>query len=145
MMHLANINWLAVLVAAVAAWILGAVWYGTLSKAWIAAQGKTMEMVKQEQAEKVGRVSALLPFLLVFIGNLIMALMLYGIMTHVGPFTIRSGMISGALIWFGFVATTITVNYAFQGRKPMLAVIDGGYWLAVLLLTGAILGAFGAK
>ena len=34
-------------------------------------------------------------------------------------------------------------NYAFQGRKPMLTVIDGGYWLAVLLVIGAILGAFG--
>jgi hypothetical protein len=143
MQQFANVNYLAVLVAAVAAWILGAVWYGTFSTAWVAAQGKTMEAIKQEQAAKVGQLSAFLPFLLVFVGNLIMAVMLYGIMKHVGPFTIRAGMISGALCWFGFVATTITVNYAFQGRKPMLTVIDTGYWLAVLLLIGAILGAFG--
>ncbi|MBZ0145924.1 MAG: DUF1761 domain-containing protein [Pseudorhodoplanes sp.] len=143
MQQLANVNYLAVLVAAVAAWILGAVWYGTFSKAWGVAQGKTMEAIKQEQAAKVGQLSAVLPFLLVFVGNLIMAAVLYGIMTHVGPFTIRAGLISGALCWFGFIATTVTVNYAFQGRKPMLTVIDTGYWLAVLLLTGAILGAFG--
>ena len=143
MQQLANVNYLAALVAAVAAWILGAVWYGTFSKAWGAAQGKTMEAIKQEQAAKVGQLSAVLPFLLVFIGNLIIAVVLYGIMTHVGPFTIRAGLISGALCWFGFIATTVTVNYAFQGRKPMLTVIDTGYWLAVLLLTGAILGAFG--
>ena len=143
MQQLANVNYLAVLVAAVAAWILGAVWYGTFSKAWIAAQGKTMESLKQEQAEKVGQLLAILPFLLVFIANLIIAVMLFGIMKHVGPFTIRAGMISGALCWFGFIATTVTVNYAFQGRKPMLTVIDTGYWLGVLLLTGAILGAFG--
>jgi hypothetical protein len=90
MQQLANVNYLAVLVAAVAAWILGAVWYGTFSKAWIAAQGKTMESLKQEQAEKVGQLSAILPFLLVFIANLIIAVMLYGIMKHVGPFTIRA-------------------------------------------------------
>ena len=143
MQQLANVNYLAALVAAVAAWILGAVWYGTFSKAWGAAQRKTMEAIKQEQAAKVGQLSAVLPFLLVFIGNLIIAVVLYGIMTHVGPFTIRAGLISGALCWFGFIATTVTVNYAFQGRKPMLTVIDTGYWLAVLLLTGAILGAFG--
>ena len=140
-MHLANINWLAVIVAGVAGWLVGAVWYTVLSKQWLAAQGKTMETAKQEAAGQS------LPVLLVivFVANLIMAAMLYGIMTHVGPFTVRSGMISGALIWFGFVITAIATNYAFQGRKPMLTVIDGGYWLAVLLVIGAILGAFGGK
>ena len=111
----ANINYLAVLVAAVAGWILGAVWYGTFSKAWIAAQGKTMESIKQEQAAKVGQLSAILPFLLVFVANLIIAVMLYGIMRHVGPFTIRSGVISGALCWFGFIATTVTVSSSSCG------------------------------
>ncbi len=98
-----------------------------------------LEQAKREGAGK----SPLVPFILVFIANLIMAVMLYGIMRHVGPFTVRSGMISGALIWFGFVITAMASNYAFQGRKPMLTVIDGGYWLAVLLVIGAILGAFG--
>lgn len=138
-MHLANINWLAVIIAAVAGWLVGAVWYSVLSKQWLAAQGKTMETAKQDAAGQS------LPVLLivVFVANLIMAVMLSGIMTHVGPFTVRSGMISGALIWFGFVITAIATNYAFQGRKPMLTVIDGGYWLAVLLVIGGVLGAFG--
>lgn len=138
-MHLANINWLAVIIAAVAGWLVGAVWYSVLSKQWLAAQGKTMETAKQDAAGQS------LPVLLiiVFVANLIMAVMLSGIMTHVGLFTVRSGMISGALIWFGFVITAIATNYAFQGRKPMLTVIDGGYWLAVLLVIGGILGAFG--
>jgi hypothetical protein len=139
MMHLENINWLAVVVAGAAGWLVGAVWYTVLSKQWLAAQGKTVESAKAEAAGQS------LPVLLavVFVANLIMAAMLYGIMVHVGPFTIRSGMISGALIWFGFVVTAIATNYAFQGRKTMLTVIDGGYWLAVLLVIGAILGAFG--
>jgi hypothetical protein len=99
------------------------------------------------ETAKQGAAGQSLPVLLVivFVANLIMAAMLYGIMTHVGPFTIRSGMISGALIWFGFVITAIATNYAFQGRKPMLTVIDGGYWLVVLLVIGAILGWFGGK
>jgi len=140
MQQFANVNYLAVLIAAVAAFIVGAVWYGTFSKAWIAAQGKTMESVKQEQAEKVGQMSAFLPF--VFVSNLVMAVVLYGIMKHVGPFTVRAALISAAFCWLGFVVTTIATNYAFQGRKPMLTVIDAG-WLAALLVTGAILGAFG--
>jgi hypothetical protein len=35
------------------------------------------------------------------------------------------------------------VNHAFGGAKPMLTLIDGGYWLAVLLIQGAVIGAFG--
>jgi hypothetical protein len=87
--------------------------------------------------------SAFLPFLIVFVSNFVMATMLYGIMKHVGPFTVRAGMISAAFCWLGFVLTTIATNYTFQGRKPMLTVIDAGYWLAALLVSGAILGAFG--
>ena len=44
----------------------------------------------------------------------------------------RGGVISGFFVWLGFVITTMGVNHAFGGAKPMLTLIDGGYWLAVL-------------
>ena len=138
-------NTLAILVAAVAAWIFGAAYYGALAKPWVAAHGKTMEAFKQEQAAKVGSLTAMLPFLSAFVAALIMAWVLNGIMFHVGPYSVRNGLISGALCWFGFVLTTMTVNYAFAGRRPMLTVIDAGHWLGVLLLMGAIIGAIGTR
>jgi hypothetical protein len=57
---------------------------------------------------------------------------------------VERGVVSGVLVWFGFVITTIAVANAFQQRKPMLTIIDGGHWLAVLVVQGAIIGAFGA-
>jgi hypothetical protein len=54
-------------------------------------------------------------------------------------------VISGFLVWLGFVITTMGVNHAFSGAKPMLTLIDGGYWLAVLIIQGAVIGAFGVK
>ena len=66
------------------------------------------------------------PFVLVFVAGLIMAWALYGILVHLNAFTLRGGVISGALIWFGFVLPTVTANYAFGGRKAMLTVIDSG-------------------
>ena len=64
---------------------------------------------------------------------------------HAGPSRRCSpcapGIISGAFCWFGFVLTTMAVNNAFRGRKPMLTVIDGGHWLGVLVIIGAIIGA----
>ena len=68
-----------------------------------------------------------------------MALMLAGLMGHIGDVTVRGGVISGFFVWLGFVITTMGVNHAFGGAKPMLTLIDGGYWLAVLLIQGAVI------
>ena len=83
-------------------------------------------------------------FLLAFAGAVIMAWALYGVLLHMGNFTARAGMISGAIIWFGFVLTTITVNNAFAQRPRMLTVIDSLQWLGGLAIMGAIVGWFGA-
>src|SRR5260221_211486 len=122
MMMAHSVNYLSVFIAAVAAWLFGGIYYTSLSKFWLAAQGKTLEQCQAEQAGKSGAAKAA-PFIVVFVGEIIMAWALYGILVHVGTFTIRAGLISGAAIWFGFVLTTIASNYAFHGKKPMLVVI----------------------
>jgi hypothetical protein len=58
--------------------------------------------------------------------------------------TLRGGVISGAFCWLGFVITTLVTNYTFAMRDWRLLLIDGGHWLVVLLLMGAIIGAMGA-
>jgi hypothetical protein len=83
------------------------------------------------------------PMILSFIAALVMAFMLSGLMGHVGPISVRSGIISGALVWLGFAIPTMAVNNAFQKRKTALTVIDGGHWLLALIAQGAVLGAFG--
>jgi len=80
---------------------------------------------------------------LAFVGKLIMAWALYGILLHLNMFTLRAGIVSGVLCWFGFVLTTMTVNNAFCGRKPMLTVIDSGAWLGAFVIIGAVLGWMG--
>ena len=137
-----TVNYLSILIAAAAAWIFGGIYYTALSKPWLAAQGKTLEQCKAEQAAKSGLAKGA-PFILAFVGALIMAWALYGILVHLNAFTLRAGVISGALCWFGFVLTAMTVNNAFVGRKPALTVIDGGHWLGALLIIGAIVGWFG--
>ena len=141
-MAFVTVNWLSILVAAVAAWLFGGIYYTSLSKHWLAAQGKTLEQCKVEQAGKTGLAKAA-PFILVFIGEIIIAWALYGILAHMNAFTLRGGVISAVLIWFGFVVTTMTANNAFGGRKPMLTIIDGAAWLGAFLIIGAIVGWMG--
>ena len=141
MMH--AVNWLSIVIAAAAAWLFGGVYYTALSRPWMAAQGKTIEQCKAELAGKSGA-AKMMPFILVFVAELIMAWATYGILFHLNMFNLRDGAISGAALWFGFVLTTIASNYAFHGRKPMLIVIDSLGWLGVLIIIGAIIGAMGA-
>jgi hypothetical protein len=141
-MTFASVNFLSIVTAAIAGWIFAAIFYTAMSKPWLAAMGKTLEQCKAEQASR----SALLnsaPFVLAFIGNLIIGWALYGILLHLNTFTLRGGLISGAICWFGFVLTTMTVNNAFAGRRLMLAVIDGIGWLGVFLIIGAVVGSWG--
>jgi hypothetical protein len=135
-MTFTGVNYIAVMIAALAGFGLGAVWYMVLAKPWMHAVGKTEADRPQGSAQVV-------LFAIAIVALFIMALMLAGVMGHLGDITIRGGVISGFFVWLGFVITTMGVNHAFSGAKPMLTLIDGGYWLAVLLIQGAVIGAFG--
>jgi hypothetical protein len=135
-MSFAGVNYVAVIIAALAGFGLGMVWYMILSKPWMEAVGKTTTDMQQGPAQAV-------PFAIAIVALFVMAWMLAGLMGHIGDVTIRGGVISAVFVWLGFVITTMGVNHAFNGAKPILTAIDGGYWLGVLLIQGAVIGAFG--
>jgi Protein of unknown function (DUF1761) len=140
-MSFAGISYLAVLIAAVAAWLSSAAWYMSLSRHYVAALGKTAEQMAADR-KKPG---AFLPFLYAFVANIIIAWMLAGLLGHLGPgqVTLRNAVISALFLWFGLILTTMGVNYSFAGRDRRLLLIDGGNWLLVLLVIGAVIGAIG--
>ena len=141
-MTFAGINHLAILIAAIVGWLGGAVYYTLLAKPWVAAQGLTVDQHRAQLAAKTGIAKAA-PFILAFVANLVMAWILAGMVGHLGAVTIRSAVISGLFVWFGFVVTTLTVNNAFGGRRYLLTVIDAGHWLLVVVLMGAVIGWMG--
>jgi hypothetical protein len=139
---LTSSKYLAILIAALASFAFGAAWYGTLGKQWMAARGLT-------EAEARARTGpSPLPFIISFVALLLMALMFSGVLVHLAlggmAMSARTGVIAGFLLWLGFVITTMAVNHAFQGERRMLTLIDGGHWLGVLLIQGAILGWWAA-
>ena len=142
-MAFAGINYLAVVVAAVVGWLVGAGYYGVLANPWVAAHGKTMAAFKAEQAAHKGTVHAWLPFALALLAELVMAYVLAGMVGHLGVVTVRSAVISGLFVWAGFMVTTMLVNNAFAGEKYMLTVINAGHWLAVVVAMGIVIGWIG--
>ena len=132
-MTFAGLNYLAVLIAAVAAFAWGAAYYMTLSKPWLAAVGR----VEPNRSPT--------PFIVSFVALLVMGWVLAGTLGHLGAgqVTVKNGVISGLFLWLGFVVTTVFVNNAYPGRKYVLSVIDSIHWLGVLAIQGAVIGAFG--
>ena len=136
-MTFAGMNYLAVLIAAIAAFGWGAGYYMTLSKQWLAAVGMTKEQMQANYTPT--------PFIISFVALLVMAWVLAGTLAHLGPgqVTLKNGIISGLFLWLGFVVTTVFVNNAYPGRKYSLSVIDSIHWLGVVVIQGAIIGAMG--
>lgn len=112
--------------AAVASWLAGAVWYTVPSKAWLAALG-----VPPDELKRTG-LAAAAPFIISFVAEIVMVWTVYGLIGHIGQLSLKAVLLTGGLRWLGFMATTAVVNNA-------------GHWLAVLLLQGAIIGAFALR
>lgn len=141
MKFFAGLNAWMLPIAAVASFAFGGIWYGALSKRWMDAAGLTIEEIKARR----GNVAH--PFVVTLLCQLLMAWMLAGVILHLSkggtPATAMTGVITAAFLWLGFVVTTQIVNHQFQMQKPALTIIDSGHWLGVMLIQGALLGAYG--
>ena len=141
MKFFAGLNAWMLPLAAVASFIFGGIWYGLLSRQWM-----TAAKLSEEQIKGTGGPSPV-PFVITFIAQTLMAWMLAGLILHMAkaglPANLKNGMITAFLVWAGFVITTLIVNHRFQMQSWALTLIDGGHWLGVLLIQGAILGLWG--
>lgn len=136
-MNFAGLNPLAIVLAALAAFVWGALYYNLLSKPWMRAARLDIAAVKARP---------LRPMLVVsFAAELVMAWVLAGLIGHLGEgqVTLRNGLISGLFAWAGFMATTLAVNHRYEGFGWDLTLIDAGHWLGVALLMGAVIGFLG--
>jgi Protein of unknown function (DUF1761) len=137
----AGLNVWALPLAAVASFVFGGIWYGVLSKQWMAAANLSEAQVRGTGGPPIAQM------VITFIAQMFMAWMFAGVLLHVTksgvPATMRSGMTTGVFLWAGFVMTTLVVNHQFQMQKRALTLIDGVHWLGVLLIQGAMLGLWG--
>jgi len=134
MTHFA-VNWLAVIVAAVASFAVGAGWYMVLAKPWMAAIGKTADQINAKDVS---------PYVWSGIVQLIMAYFI-ALLTPVlfGEVTIWNGILTAINMWLGFVITSMIQGHRYQGAPWSLTAIDGGYLLVLLIVQGIVIGLFG--
>jgi hypothetical protein len=131
---LSDINWLAVLVAAVAYFILGAIWY---SKALFAPKwAKLAGIQMNDEANKKGLGAMMLgSFILIAVTCIALALLV----VRMDLFVLTSGLKLGCITGICFATTAVSISFIYERRPTALYFIDCGYHLAGHIAAAIIL------
>lgn len=136
-----KVNYLAVLVAGLASWLVGALWYGVLfTNKWIELMGWDQQKVAQMQQQSSAK-----PMVISLVAALVTACILALIFARAGVNNWLDGLKMAGYIWLGFVAFIGIDTVIFEERKYGLYQINSTYHLVCLLIAGAILGAWRKK
>ena len=135
-----EINWLAVLLAAVSSMVVGAIWYAkpVLGKTWMRLSGIT-----DADTQK----GAALALILTFIVSFFTAAVLAGsaaIAQHFyeGDFLLNA-ILTAIILWIGFTASRMLTHDLFDRRPGALTALNLGHELVTVVIMGLIIGLFG--
>lgn len=129
-----NINWLAVIVAGLTFFMLGALWYSKILFApkWIAYQ----KIDVNNPEGKKGMVGIMIGSLIMMV---VVSIALAILAERLQLNTWMSGLKLGLLTGLGFATTGISISYLYT-KKPMgLHFIDGGYHVVGHIIVAIIL------
>ncbi len=134
-----DVNYWAVLVAAISAMIIGGLWYSPLlfAKQWMAATGLSSE--KLDELKRRGMAKSYLGAL---VGSLVTAYVLAILVQWGLASNWVEGLGVGFMAWLGFVATTTLSTILWEGKSAKLWFLNNAHELLVFLIMGAILAAW---
>jgi len=128
---LGSINYFAVIVAALSAFVIGGLWYSVLfAKAWMVENGFDEEKLKSGNMGIIFGGSFILSFIISFV-----------FVMFLGPerdalFGAMAGFMAG-LFW---VAAAMGITYLFERKSLKLFLINAGYHVVTFTVIGFILG-----
>ena len=123
------------IIGAVAAFILGSLWYTVLfGKIWQAETGITDEQAQDGMARTHG------------LAFLMMIVISYSINMIIGFHTLEEqtfshGALHGCLAAAFYCVPAVAINYLYQKKSLKLWLIDAGYVLAFCTLSGGVMAA----
>jgi len=124
------VSWIAIVVAAVVRFAIGAIWYApqVFGKQWQEADG-----IKGNPAQMPGALAVQA------LAGLVMAYVLARVIGHYSAENLIAGAFIGFMMWLGFVATILLPTVMFEKRSMNLFYIVAGYQLVSLAVMGAII------
>lgn len=135
-MEFLGIDIIAVIVAAVATFAFGAVYYTVLGKAWMDAVGTTEAEIKKTRSA--------VPFITSFVSLVVMASVLSAYFAQQSEGVVSPGdaVASAVVLWLGLIVTSMATNNAFQAAKVKLTILDSIHWLGVVVIQGQVIRLF---
>ena len=126
-----GVNYLAVVVAAVVALVIGFIWYSpqVLGKRWMAYLGTTQAQLGNPGPSGIA---------VGVVASLLNAWVLAVLSLNLGGTSLTDGIMLGALAWLGFMATITAAQISFEKKPWGLWVLNNAHNLLVQVLMGAI-------
>ncbi len=128
-------NWIAIIVAALATFAVGFVWYGMLFKdAWITVTGMTEQKQKQGNMPVIFGVSLVFAFMLAFF--------LYNFVWHADSpefHTFKHGAFHGVFLSIVVILPALGTNALYEQKGLKYILINVGYWVVSCAIMGGIL------
>ena len=137
-----HVNYLAVLVAGVAIFILGGLWYSLLFKSpWMRLMDITEEKMKAQMATMP---KSMMPVMygMALITGLLTAWVMAIVVAHFGNYSALRGAEVGALCWLGFAGATSYATAMFSMQPKALWLINSAYNLVSFVLAGIIVAVW---
>lgn len=129
-----TVDWTGVIVATVAAMVIGGVWYGPLfGKAWMAHIGKTQEELRAQGMVGYG---------FAIVGSFILSIVMTYVTQWAGAEGFGEGALVGIVCWAGFIVATGVTGAVFEGRPWGLIYINSVNSLLTFLIVGGIVTVF---
>ena len=126
-----GVNYLAVVVAAVVALVIGFIWYSprVFGTRWMAYLGTT-----QAQLGNPGPTGMLVGV----VASLLNAWVLALLALNLGGKSVTDGVLLGVLAWLGFMATITAAQISFEKKSWGLWVLNNAHNLLVQVIMAAI-------
>ena len=131
-MDLFAVNWLGVVLAALAGFVVGGIWYGpVMGKKWMGAVGLTEGQIKE------GNMG------LIYGGAFAFSLLASWTLAHTYAsyaydISILGKVMLAVGVAAGFVIPALGTNYLFSQKGKALFFIDAGYWLLFYTAMGLV-------
>ncbi|MEM8978253.1 MAG: DUF1761 domain-containing protein [Pseudomonadota bacterium] len=131
------LEFINVIIAGVASFAFGAVWYMSLAEPWKAASGIAVD----ENGDPLNQ-SDPVPYITSFVASLLVAGMMRHAFVTGGVETFWAGLVSGFGVGAFLVSPWIATFYAFNSKPLLLVAIDCGYAIIGCTIIGAVLMLF---
>ena len=126
-----TIDWVGVIIATVAAMVLGAIWYGPLfGQRWVALMGKSREELQANMGIGYG---------LAVVGSFILSIVMTYVTQWGAAEGFGEGIIVGIVMWAGFIISTQVVGMVFEQRSwEFIMLVSGNSLLTFIIVAGIV-------